>query len=471
MKIISIPTIRFMTRLLKAIKLLINHPYFYLFFFLVFLFSSCSKPPGKIGAEIQPEQSQLEVFYLSTTEVSAYSLPEDSIRTDETAVNLLGSIMDPVFGSSVAGIYSQFKLSEVAHDFGETPILDSLIFQLLYANSSYGDTITPLTVHAYEMTEGIDFLEEYYSNTTIPVASTDYGKFQYIPRPHDSVYIEDDTLAPMLRINLSDASSDLGYKFLHADTSVLKDSEAFIEFFKGLYLVTEPVNEGGSISYFNLLAGNENSSKMILYYHNTYPEEYPDSVGPPLSFDFIVNQFTPRFNKYEHDFTQAESEFKAQVIGGDTTLGLQKFYTQGIAGVKSIVRLPDLRKTNDLDIVAINEAKLVFNGFEEEPFNGAPSQLALVEIQEDGSYLPLIDEAEGSYFFDGTYNSSTNSYTFRITRHIQSLISDTTKSNNGLYMFVRGESIKPERFIFNGNQAVSDTASLFRLEILYTLLD
>ena len=200
---------------------------------------------------------------------------------------------------------------------------------------------------------------------------------------------------------------------------------------------------------------------MIMYYHN-------DTLDS-LNYHYIINQYTPRFNKYEHDFTMAESEFKAQVVGGDTSLGSQKFYTQGIAGVKSIVRLPNLRKTNDLDVVAINEAKLVFSGFEEDPFNGAPSQLALVEIQEDGSYLPLIDEAEGTNYFDGTYKSSTNSYTFRITRHIQSLISDTTKPNNGLYMFVRGESVWPERFIFNGNYPVSDTAA-FRLEILYTLL-
>ena len=461
MKIISIPTMSFMTRLLMAIKLLVKHPYSHIFFLFIFLFTSCSKPPGQIGAEIQPEQSQLDVFYISTNEVYAYSLPDDSIRTDETAVNLMGSIMDPVFGSSVAGIYSQFKLSLQNPDFGSNPVLDSLVMQMLYSGSTYGDSITPLTVHTYELLQGLDFLDEYYSNTVIPVASTDYANFQYIPRPHDSTYIGDDTLAPMLRINLSNVNTDLGNKLLHADSLDLKSDSAFTAFFKGLYFVTEPVSEGGSISPFKMLVGNENSSKMILYYHN-------DSLDS-LNFHYIINQFTPRFNKYEHDFMMAESEFKAQVVGGDTSLGLQKFYTQGIAGVKSIVRLPNLRKTHELDVVAINEAKLIFSGFEEDPFNGAPTQLALVEIQEDGSYLPLIDEAEGTNYFDGTYKSSTNSYTFRITRHIQAMISDTTKPNNGLYMFVRGESVRPERFIFNGNHPVSDT-SAFRLEILYTLL-
>jgi len=450
----------FMIRLLKAIKLLIKHSL--IIFSLIFLLFSCSKPPGKIGAVIQPEQSKLEVYWSDSSSVFAYSLPDDSIRTDEKSVNLLGSIMDPVFGSSVAGIYSQFLLSASAPNFGPNPVLDSLILQLLYKGDPYGDSVTPLVLHAYELIEDIGFLEDYYSNTVIPVASTDYGNIQFVPRPNDSAVVGEDTLAPMLRINLSDASTDLGYKFLNADTSEMKDNEAFVKFFKGLYLVTEPVNEGGSISYFNLVSGNVNSSKMIMYYHN-------DTVDS-LNFHFIVGQYSARFNKYEHDFTFAESDFKNQVVDGDTMLGLQKFYTQGIAGVKSIVRFPYIRNWASLGNIAINEAKLVFSGFEEKPFNGAPPQLAMVEIQEDGTYLPLIDEQEGLNYFDGSYKSSSNDYTFRVTRHIQSLISDTTKPNNGLYMFVRGESTIPERFIFNGNQPVSDTAWPFRLEIIYTQL-
>lgn len=475
MKIISIPTMNFMIRLLKPINRPFNHPYIPVFFLIVLLYSACSKPPGKIGAEIQPEQSKLDVFYFTTNEVVAYSSPEDSIRTDEMGKNLLGSIMDPVFGSSVAGIYSQYDISEVAPDFGENPVLDSLILQLAYLGDSYGDTITPLTIHVYEMMAGIDYLEDYYSNTNIAVGSTDYGNLEFIPNSHDSIYLyppPNDTitdtvvLAPMIRVNLSANSTDLGYKFLNADTSVLKDNEAFIAFFKGLYVVTEPVNQGGSINYINMLSGGQNSSKMIMYYHN----DYGDSISGPHNFQFVVGQFTPRFNKYEHDFTMAESEFKAQVINRDTALGLQKFYAQGIAGVRSTIWLPDLRKTNELDVVAINEAKLVFSGFEEDPFNGAPPALGLVEMNADGTYQPLTDDLEGPNFFDGTYKSSTNSYTFRITRHIQSLISDSTRPNNALYMFVKSQSLRPERMIFNGNLPASDTASPFRLEILYTLL-
>lgn len=477
MKIISITTMNFMIRLLKANKLLVKNWCFLLTLSFIFLITSCSKPPGKIGAVIQPEQSKLDVFYSDTSTVTAYSLPDDSIRTDEKSLMLLGSLMDPVFGGSVAGIYSQFKLSANAPDFGDDPILDSLVLHLLYTDDTYGDENTPLVVHAYEMLEGIEFLDEYYSNTVIPVASTDYGNFQFVPRPNDSIIIVEpiinpppydtiepgiDTLAPALRIRLSDASTALGYKFLNADTSEMKDSDAFVEFFKGLYLVTEPVTEGGSISFLDIISS---SSVMILYYHNVI-----DDTVYPSNFSFIVNQYTPHFNKYEHDFLSGDNEFKAQVINKDASLGVQKFYTQGIAGVKSIVKFPHIRDWAAVGNIAINEAKLVFPGYESTPYNGAPRELGLVEIMEDGTYSTLIDEQEGSAYFDGNYESSSNDFTFRITRHIQSLISDTSKVDYGLYMFVRGESNNPERFIFNGNQPLSDTALPFRLEIVYTEL-
>lgn len=485
MKIILIPTMSFMTRLLKAIKLLVKHPYFHLFFFLAFIISSCSKPPGKIGGEIQPEQSKLDVDWNDTTTVYAYSLPDDSIRTDEYVMgkNLLGSVMDPVFGSTVAGIYSQLKLSTPAPDFGDNPVLDSLVLHLLYQGDSYGDTSTPLTVHVYEMLEGLEYLDEYYSNTIISVASTDYADFQFVPLTNDSVATiiplrnppldntatpDTVTLAPALRIPLSNVTTELGYRFLNADTSVLKDSEAFIEFFKGLYFVTEPVNGGGSINYFNLLAGSENNTKMMLYYHNVI-----DDTAVYDEFHFTIDAFTPHFNKYEHDFTQAGSEFKSQVVNRDTALGQQKFYAQGLGGVKSMVKFPFVRNWSSAGTIAVNEAKLIFTGFEDNPYNGAPAQLSLVEfdLQEDGSYPPLLDELEGQSYFDGRYKSSTNSYTFRITRHIQSLIDDTTKIDKGLIMFVRYANVIPERYIFNGNQPLSDTTLPFRLEMIYTKLD
>ncbi len=94
----------------------------------------------------------------------------------------------------------------------------------------------------------------------------------------------------------------------------------------------------------------------------------------------------------------------------------------------------------------------------------------LLEIGEDGLGIPIVDSEDGGYYFDGEYNESQDLYEFRITRYIQSLISDTTKPNRGLYLFIFGGSVHPERYIFNGDQPEADTTSGVRLEILYTEL-
>ncbi len=93
--------------------------------------------------------------------------------------------------------------------------------------------------------------------------------------------------------------------------------------------------------------------------------------------------------------------------------------------------------------------------------------MSLLEIEEDGTGYPLIDQNEGELYFDGKYNDSRDMYEFRITRYIQSIISDTTQPSRGLYLFIFGGSVHPERYIFKGNQNGADSTGI-KLEILYT---
>jgi hypothetical protein len=120
--------------------------------------------------------------------------------------------------------------------------------------------------------------------------------------------------------------------------------------------------------------------------------------------------------------------------------------------------------------ISINDAKLVLPGFEPQPYLGEPASLSLVQITSDSTYSILKDQMEGGTYFGGAYKASTNSYTFRLTHYIQSLIQDTTQQNNGLLLYVTSDAITPQRYIFNGNQPASDTLSRARLEILYTKL-
>jgi len=237
----------------------------------------------------------------------------------------------------------------------------------------------------------------------------------------------------------------------------------FQDFFKGLFVQSEPIYDDGTIVYFGLSSSN---TKLSLYYSSKANDtaEMQDS----LRYDYYISSTTATVNKYEHDYNSADPDFKSQVLNGDTLLGLQKFYAQGYGGVQSIIKIPHLNRWAQLGEVAINEAKLVLPGISNDEFYEAPYQMYLLEIGEDGLGVSLPDQAIGEFYFGGDYNESTNSYEFRITRYIQSLISDTTQVNNGLYLFLFGGSVHPERFIFKGSEIDADTSRRLKLELLFT---
>ncbi|PLW94018.1 MAG: hypothetical protein C0591_13440 [Marinilabiliales bacterium] len=429
--------------------------------FLSFVFLiSCYKPAGEIGVEVQPNNSLLQVFWTDTAMVYAYSVPDDTVRTDGLSTTLLGSLMDPTFGHTTASFYSQFMLENTGHRFGNNPQVDSLVLQLRYTGGSYGDTTTYLTARVYQMEESIYLDSTYTSNIDIPVYPTDYADFTFVPKPHDSILVGDDTASAALRINLSNYNLGLADYLINIDTMLMDSNDLFIDYFKGLYITTDPVSTGGSLINFDLFS---NRSLMILYYSN----DEEDS----LDFEYPITVITQYASKYEHDLSAGSPDFVQQVVEGDTSLGSNKYYVQGVAGVASVIKIPNMPSWNRLGNVALNEAKLVLAGNTEDTLYAPPIKLALAEIGSDGTYSFLLDESGGqTNYFGGEYKASTRSYTFRITRYLQSLIDDPTKENNGLYLIVRGGSIYPNRFVFNGNAPESDTTRL-HLEITYTDLD
>ncbi len=444
---------------IKGVRLFlsISHIFSILLISFLLLIAACSKPAGLIGVVVQPEDSRLPVVYTDTAEIFVYSIPEDSVRSDELSVNVIGANYDPVFGQTIGGVYLQFNLEEARHRFGPNPVMDSMILFLLYRDS-YGDTTTPLTFRAYEMEAGIDRDSVYYSNLELPIKNTDVSNTNFIPSPSDSLIFGGDTLPPMLKVRM-DFNDELANKLLMAPDYAMDSNSGFHDYFKGVYVVADPVEYGGALLSFDILS---NYSEMILYYHN-------DTVDS-LSFDYMITPLNATINTYEHNFDNSDFLFRQQVVEGDTTLGEDNFYLQGGSGVASIIKFPNFKNWSKNTV--LNEAKLVLNVSEEEPLWGVPEQLSMAQIEDDGSFGYLPDQIEElEIYFGGGYKSSTNSYTFRITRYLQSLISDPDKNDNGLYLIPTGASIFPNRVIFDGTNPSLEGARRLHLEIIYTDLN
>lgn len=426
--------------------------------FTAFFVSSCKKTPSQLGADLLPD-STLQVVFTDTASIVAYSQRIDTTRSDELLQSYIGSLHDPVFGQTNSSLYTKIITSTVGHRFGTHPKLDSLVLQLSYAGV-YGDTNTYLHLHVYELAEDLFYDSVYYSNKTLSTLGTDYADYVFQPRPNNKVIIGSDTVSKVVRIRLSDYSTELGDKLLNADTTVLDSNELFMDYFKGLYLTTDVKTEGGALPYFTT---NTPTTVMTVYYSN--------DENDSLRYAYTITSAIGRFGHYQHDYSTASQSFRQQVIDQDTTLGKEQFYVQGLAGIKTLIKFPQIKQFARSGKIGINEAKLVLPGIESTPYLGAPATLSLIKIASDSTYTTLADEGEGTDYFGGTYDSVNNAYEFRITQYIQSLIQDTTQTNRGLLLFVKNGSIQPERFIFGGTHPSNDSTVRTKLKLVYTRLD
>ncbi len=441
--------------------------WFFAGFFLVaaFFISNCKDDQNSLGLDIQPPNDKLHVLSTDTTAVIAYSQLVDSIKTDETSLSLLGSMSDPVFGSSTAGFCTQLRLGQTAYSFGSSPLPDSLVLTLKY-NGFYGDSSADMTVKVYELDEQILFDSSYYSNHSVAFKETLLARKTFIPDFADSVLIDSVRYAPHLRINLTSITQNLAVKLLEAPADSMASNTSFLNYFYGLYVTAEPVGSGGSIIYFDLMSS---VSGMTLYYHN--------STDDSLQFTYTINSNCARFGKFDHNYNLGSPAFKAQVLNKDTSFGKSICYLQAMAGVKTFVRFPNIKNFYANGKIAVNEARFFMSSLELNPFVAAATSLALVKKDSTGGYNLLEDQLNGTDYFGGTYDKNNHGYWFRITTSIQELMrsenQDTTFRDYGFELYVSGGAVNAQRVVLNGSSPLNPElfSKRMKLVITYTKLN
>jgi hypothetical protein len=426
-----------------------------LFLITALLFTTCKSDYNELGLDIQPPNDKLNVFSTDTTTVLAYSQIFDSVKSDETSVSMLGSILDPVFGSTTASIYTQFRLSESAYDFGTTPIPDSLILSLKY-DGFYGDSTAVMTIKVYELAGQIQIDSQYYSSQSIAVTETLLGQKTFSPDFSGKVIVGEDTLDPHFRIDLNSLTSTLAVKLLNAPADSMADNASFLNYFYGLYLTAEPANSGGLIIYYDLLSS---LSKMTLYYHNT--------INDSLEFDYVINSNCARFGNFTHDYSLGDPSFKAQVIDKDTMLGKNICYVQALGGVKTFVRFPYIKNYYSNGNIAVNEARLFLSAYEPDAELDVATTLVLVKRDADSGYSITNDQMEGAGYFGGYYDKSNQGYWFRITSTIQELMR-SSDPDYGLEVYVSGGAVNAQRVLLSGTSPQLPIAPEDRMKLIIT---
>jgi hypothetical protein len=430
-----------------------------LFISILFAFQSCNKEPGTIGTNLKNDL--LNAAFTDTTTLFAYSILEDTLNTTNLNSNFLGYLLDEVFGTTIAGIYTQFVPNATSFALGDNPIVDSIVLTLRYTGGFYGDTLNPFKIEVYRLTEDISSDKIYYQNNSFKYDDTKtltlMDEFILYPKPNTKIKV-DSLVDAHLRIRLSDQLGEEFVDEIKTNNGQMTDA-AFKKFFKGLFINPIPLANEGSLVSFNL---SSIVSGIQLYYKN-------NDVPRRLSFP-IVSRTSPtrRVSTYNHDYNRGnDDDFKQQVLENDTLLGKKILYVQSMGGVKTKISFPNIKALRGKRIV-INKAELIITNFEENISKyPPPERLSLQAINQKGELVFLPDHTNLGYW-GGGYDKTKQEYRFRITRYIQDII---LKDNLEpyIYLVAEGAARYANRLLLHGTYPSELYADKrLRLEIYYT---
>jgi hypothetical protein len=429
---------------------------------------SCKKDPYELGIDLLPPSDTLNVRTTDTCTVEAFSVLQDSARTDETSTFIFGSMMDPVFGVTTSSFYSQMLLESEETNFGTNPVLDSVVLMLFYTGYT-GDTLTRQNVKVYEISQSLSYDSLYYSNQHVSVYPTLLADQDFTPRVKDSVLVYGVKSAPHLRINLNKLTNYLGNKILYAPAEALASNIAFLKFMKGLYVTASPVNNQGALLNFSISSG---VSRMVLYFHDG-----DDPENDSLNYNIVLNDYCARFTHFDHNgYLNASQDLKRQILNHDSAQGANQVFLQGMGGVKVKLKFPFMKNFSQGKIIAMNDAILEIQNLESDTIYPPPASLAMVRQDSIGRIGFLVDQNEGSAYFGGTYNETTRSYFFRITQHLQKVLMNGYSESFDLYLLVNnplGTVVSPNRIILNGPSPLNpaNLSNRMKLKLTYTVLN
>lgn len=415
---------------------------FGLVFFM--LLSGCESKPDYIGSDLLPSGDNFTVSFDSMEVVYGYTKLGDSLVGSNKNVQLLGSIIDPLFGFSKAEYVTQIEATSNSGSFGPNTKIDSVILTLQYEKFQ-GEGNLSQQIRVYEFMEFIRKDTNYYTNQDI----TDLYRQ---PELGNGWMSKDDTL---IRIPITEET--FINKFLQAEDSILSSTEYIQELMYGLYITGDDVATEGGIATINADA----EGTMLEFY---YANDTVDSISQNYT---ISRQRCQQFNLFSHDYTGYPiGEFLIDTSRNDSLL-----FIQSMAGVFPKIRFPEFPRWIDSMPVAINEAKLIFpvvdSSLTQQKSENLPSKLVMYLQDPSGRYNFVYDQVVSPESFGGDYQDFSNSYNFTIKVHLQSVATGDVDNLEMIIRIANGDEVVSRGVLYGWSE---DFMKRTRLEITYTRL-
>ncbi len=397
-------------------------------------FAACDDTTEEIGGSITNKIDNINISD-SAFNVTTKSIVAGAVLSRNNT-GLIGNMKDPETGNYVKGDYmtqlsvlptfSVDTLDYIKQANGGSIEADSCYLLVSY-NASYGDTIAPMKVTAYEMTKPMAEDQEYYSN---------YDAFEH-------GWVSENNQHWSSNYNLSNTSDVKNFKIYlnkkyEKDGKTYKNYGSYImqtyaehpEYFKTNYKFLHNVCPG---FFIKNVGGTGNMAKiwnteLIFYWTRHKTIKAKDGVTDSTAVGIGYNRFDGteevlQLNKIENDTKNLEK------------LASQKDWTylKSPAGIFTEVTLPieDIMKGHEKD--TLNTATISFprlnNADEDNPYNFAtPSTILMVQKDSLQSFFEKSKLADSRTSYTASYSSTgtyKNAYTFQ---NIANLVSAMYKN-------------------------------------------
>ncbi len=421
---------------------------------------ACRKPEEDIGLDLLPGEDVLGSVVMDTTRILAWTTEPQTVRTSALTRNLLGTLLDPDFGTVTTGMAFQVRLSSSnVGPYDATNVCDSLVLSLAYeiGNYGYGDRHEQ-GFHVFRLAEDLS-TDSTYRADDVPLSlwgDLVGGTRNSFPiEPLQGPVIAGDTLVPQLRLPLK---KELGNELLShwgGDELVDNGLEHFLGYFKGLLVVPRAEAEvpyQQAVLHFNLL---NPQSKLTLYYHN---------AEDTLQYDLVINTSSVRYTVGKSDHTKALRPQLPAALA-DSTLGQQRVYLQALGGLKGELRFPGLENYRHSGMGALAKAELIMpvDG-DVFPLYPPPGQIFVFRKDAEGNDAVIPDQQVSGNQVGGLYDADNKEYRLVITQWLQGVISGEYP-NTGLSLVPGSNGVSVNRVILAGPENPVDR---MRLRLTFT---
>lgn len=394
-------------------------------------FAACDDTTEGIGGSITNKIDNINISN-SAFNVTTKSIVADSVLSRNNT-GLIGKMKDPETGNYVKGDYmtqlsvlptfSVDTLDYIKQANNGSIEADSCYLLVSY-NASYGDTIAPMKVTAYEMTKPMAEDQEYYSN---------YDAFE-------KGWVNENNQHWSSNYNLSNTSDVKNFKIYlnkkyKKDGKTYKNYGSYImqtyaehpEYFKTNYKFLHYVCPG---FYIKNVGGTGNMAKIwnteLIFYWTRKKTINKDSTAVSIGYNrFDGTEEVLQLNKIEND-----TENLKKLASKDQE---KCTYLKSPAGIFTEVTLPieDIMKGHEKD--TLNTATISFprlnNENEDNPYNFAtPSTILMVQKDSLKSFFEKSKLADNRTSYTASYSSTgsyKNAYTFQ---NIANLVSAMYKN-------------------------------------------